>query len=148
MVNLTDLFSSQKLPQLSGDGFAFTTFDLASHIENNRLVIDKAVVKGQGLNLFGQGSIDLKTNQADLIIMVAPLKTIDAIITNLPIIGQVAGGKDQAVISIPVGIKGDLKDPSVSLLPPEAIGEGIINLITNTLKMPLAIFTPLTQLSQ
>jgi len=148
VVNLTDLFSEQKLPQLSGEGFAFTALDLASHIDNNKLVIDRGVVKGQGLNLFGQGSIDLKTNQANLIIMVAPLKTIDAIITNLPIIGQVAGGKDKAVISIPVGIKGDLKDPSVELLPPEAIGEGIVNLITNTLKMPLAVFTPLSQISR
>jgi hypothetical protein len=148
VVNLTDLFSEQKLPQLGDAGYAFSNLELASHVENNRLIIDKAVVKGQGLNLFGQGSIDLKTSQADLIIMVAPLKTIDAIITNLPIIGQVAGGRDKAVISIPVGIKGDLNDPSVSLLPPEAIGEGIVNLITNTLKMPLAIFTPLTHIGQ
>ncbi len=148
VVNLTDLFSEQKLPQLGGDGFAFSNLDLSSHIDNNRLVIDQAVVKGQGLNLFGQGTIDLKNDRVDLIIMVAPLKTIDAIITNLPIIGQVAGGKDKAVISIPVGIKGNLKDPTVSLLPPEAIGEGIINLITNTLKMPLAIFTPLAQIGQ
>jgi hypothetical protein len=148
VVNLTDLFSEQKLPQLGDDGFSFTNLDLASHIDNNLLIIDKAVVKGQGLNLFGQGSIDLRTNQANLIIMVAPLKTIDAIITNLPIIGRVAGGKDRAVISIPVGLKGNLQDPAVNLLPPEAISEGIVNLITNTLKMPLAIFTPLSQIGQ
>lgn len=148
VVNLTDLFTNQKLPQLGGDGFAYSSLEIESHIENNQLVIEKAVVKGKGLNLFGSGKIDLQNGQADLIIMVAPLKSIDAIITNLPLIGQVAGGRDKALISIPVGLKGDLRDPSVTLLPAEAIGEGIVNLIVNTFKMPLAIFSPLTNLGK
>jgi hypothetical protein len=147
VVNLTDLFTSQKLPQLGDDGFAYSSLEVESRIKNNQLLIEKAVVKGKGLNLFGQGKIDLQSGQADLIIMVAPLKSIDAIITNLPLIGTVAGGKDQALISIPVGLKGDLRDPNVSLLPPEAIGEGIVNLIVNTFKMPLAIFSPLTKVA-
>lgn len=148
VVNLTDLFSSQKLPQLGDDGFAYSSLEIESRIKDNQLLIEKAVVKGNGLNLFGQGKINLQSGQADLIIMVAPLKSIDAIITHLPLIGKVAGGKDQALISIPVGLKGDLRDPSVTLLPPEAIGEGIVNLIINTFKMPLAIFSPLTNVDR
>lgn len=144
VVNLTDLFTTEQLPQLGGDGFSYSSLEIDSRIKDNQLLIEKAVVKGKGLNLFGQGKIDLQSGQADLIIMVAPLKTIDAIVTNLPLIGTVAGGKDQALLSIPVGLKGDLRDPSVTLLPPEAIGEGIVNLIVNTFKMPLAIFSPLT----
>jgi hypothetical protein len=144
VVNLTDLFTAQPLPQLGDDGFAYSSLEIESRIKGNQLLIEKAVVKGKGLNLFGQGKIDLQSGQADLIIMVAPLKSIDAIVTNLPLIGTVAGGKDQALLSIPVGLKGDLRDPSVTILPPEAIGEGIVNLIVNTFKMPLAIFSPLT----
>ncbi|NTV15549.1 MAG: AsmA family protein [Desulfobulbaceae bacterium] len=146
VVNLTDLFTSQQLPKLVGDGFAYSNLEIDSHIEKNLLIIEKAVVKGQGINLFGSGTVDLQNGHADLIIMVAPLKTLDAIVTNLPLIGQVVGGKDKALISIPVGLKGDLRDPEVTLLPPEAIGAGIINLFVNTFKMPLAIFSPLTNL--
>lgn len=146
VVNLTDLFTSQKLPQLGDDGFAYSSLEIDSRIKDNQLLIEKAVVKGKGLNLFGQGKIDLQSGQADLIIMVAPLKSIDAIITHLPLIGTVAGGKDQALLSIPVGLKGDLRDPTVTLLPPEAIGEGIVNLLVNTFKMPLAIFSPFTDI--
>ncbi len=148
VVNLTDLFSSQALPQLGGDGFYYSSLEVESHIESNRLLIEKAVVKGKGINLFASGTIDLQNGQADLIIMVAPLKSIDAIVTNLPIIGQVVGGKDKALISIPVRLKGDLRDPEVTLLPAEAIGDGIVNLFVNTFKMPLAIFSPLTNLGQ
>ncbi|HSH14308.1 MAG TPA: AsmA-like C-terminal domain-containing protein, partial [Desulfurivibrionaceae bacterium] len=148
VVNLTDLFTTQPLPKLGDDGFAYSSFEIESRIKDNQLLIEKAVVKGTGLNLFGEGKIDLQSGQADLTIMVAPLKTIDAIITHLPLIGPVAGGKDQALLSIPVGLKGDLRDPNVTLLPPEAIGEGIVNLIINTFKMPLAIFSPFTNISR
>lgn len=148
VVNLTDLFTTQPLPKLGDDGFAYSSFEIESRIRDNQLLIEKAVVKGTGLNLFGQGKIDLQSGQADLIIMVAPLKTIDALITHLPLIGPVAGGKDQALLSIPVGLKGDLRDPSVTLLPPEAIGEGIVNLIINTFKLPLAIFSPFTNINR
>jgi hypothetical protein len=148
VVNLTDLFTTQPLPQLGDDGFAYSSLEITSQIKDNQLLIEKAVVKGKGLNLFGQGKIDLQSGQADLIVMVAPLKSIDAIITNLPLIGTVAGGKDQALLSIPVGLKGDLRDPSVTLLPPEAIGEGIVNLLINTFKMPLAIFSPLRNIDR
>jgi len=148
VINLTDLFTNQQLPQLGGDGFAYSSLEVESHIDNHQLIIDKAVVKGKGLNLFASGKINLQNGQAELIIMVAPLKSLDAIVTNLPIIGQVFGGKDKALISIPVGLKGDLRDPEVTLLPPEAIGEGIVNLFVNTFKMPLAIFSPLTNLGR
>jgi len=148
VVNLTDLFTSQKIPQLDNDGFAYSSLEIDSRIQNNQLLIEKAVVKGTGINLFGQGKIDLQSGQADLIIMVSPLKSLDAIITNLPIIGKIAGGQAKALITIPVGLKGDLRDPSVTLLPPEAIGEGIVTLIINTLKAPLAIFSPLINLGR
>jgi hypothetical protein len=75
--------------------------------------------------------------------MLAPLKTMDAILTSIPILGKVVGGTDKAVISIPVSLKGSLIDPTVTLLPAEAIGEGLRNLVANTLMMPFQILSPL-----
>ncbi len=143
IVNLSDIFSAQKLPDFGQKGFAYSEMNIASHVENNMLVIDKAIIKGEGLNLYGQGKINLADWTADLTVMVAPLKTVDAVLTNIPLIGKVVGGADKAVISIPVSLKGSLRDPDVALLPPGAIGEGLLNLITNTLMMPFQIFSPL-----
>ena len=75
--------------------------------------------------------------------MLAPLKTMDAIITNIPLIGKVVGGEDKAVISIPVSLKGDFRDPKITVLPPEAIGEGFLNLVANAFMMPFQIISPL-----
>ncbi|MEN8135322.1 MAG: AsmA-like C-terminal domain-containing protein [Thermodesulfobacteriota bacterium] len=143
VINLRDIFSGADLPDFANKGFAYSKIDITSHVEDNKLRIDKAFIAGEGLNIFGQGTIDLADWSADLIVMVAPLKTVDAVFTNIPLIGKVLGGKDKAVLSIPVALKGDLRDPDVTILPPEAIGKGLLNLIGNTLMMPFQIFSPL-----
>ncbi len=143
VINLRDIFSGADLPDFANEGFAYSKVDITSHVEDNKLHIDKAFIAGEGLNIFGQGTIDLADWSADLIVMVAPLKTVDAVFTNIPVIGKVLGGKDKAVLSIPVALRGDLRDPDVTILPPEAIGKGLLNLIANTLMMPFQIFSPL-----
>jgi len=143
VVNLRDIFSGTNLPDFAEEGFAYSKIDITSHIEGNRLKIDKAFIDGEGLNIFGQGTINLDDWSADLILMVAPLKTVDAVVSKIPLLGKVAGGKDKAVISIPVALKGNLRDPKVTILPPEAIGEGFLNLVGNTLMMPFQILSPL-----
>jgi hypothetical protein len=103
----------------------------------------RAVIRGEGLNLFALGELDLATLQADLTVLIAPLKTIDTMLGNIPLIGRAFGGKDTAIVTIPVGVKGNIKNPKVTLLPPEAVGEGIINLVTETLKIPFKILEPI-----
>lgn len=44
VVNVTDLFSSSDMPDLSGKGFQYSRMDVETHVENNRLIIDKAVI--------------------------------------------------------------------------------------------------------
>ena len=100
------------------------------------------VVKGEGLNLFGRGEINLDNFDSDLIILIAPLKTLDAVITRLPLIGRVIGGEDKTLITIPISVKGNLNEPIITALPPEAIGDAIINLVKGTFTLPLRILTP------
>jgi hypothetical protein len=143
VVNLRDIFTGAGLPDFANKGFAYAKVDITSQVKGNKLSIDKAFIDGEGLNIFGQGTIALADWSTDLTVMLAPLKTVDAVLTNIPLIGKVVGGKDKALISIPVAIKGDLRDPTVTILPPEAIGKGLINLVANTLMMPFQILSPL-----
>ncbi|MBU0484652.1 MAG: AsmA-like C-terminal domain-containing protein [Proteobacteria bacterium] len=143
VINLADLFSSSFLPDMKEEGFKYSKLDIKSHIKNNNLVIDQAIINGKGLNLFGRGKINLVEATTDITMLVAPLKTIDSIISSVPIIGRVIGGKDATLIAIPVGIKGALKDPEITVLPAKAIGESIIHLVTGTLKLPFTILSPI-----
>jgi hypothetical protein len=142
LVNITDLFSPHDPSSIGQKGFRYTDLDLKTVIRDNRLFITKCVIKGEGLNLFAKGDMGLDTLDADFTVLVAPLKTIDAILGRIPLVGRAIGGKDAALVTIPVGIKGNIEDPQVTLLPPQAVSEGIVSLVQETLKLPFSILSP------
>jgi hypothetical protein len=72
-------------------------------------------------------------------VLVAPLKTVDSVITRIPLVGDILGG---SLISIPVSVKGDLKKPDVTILPPAAVGEGLLGIMQRTLELPVQVIQP------
>jgi len=76
-------------------------------------------------------------------VMVAPLKTIDTIVSKVPLLGKAVGGKDAAIVAFPVKIKGQIEDPEVTVLSPDAVSEAMIDLIKNTLMLPFRILSPI-----
>lgn len=143
VVNLTDLFAGNGFAEMDEEGFPYSDLILTARIDNNELLLDQAIIRGKGLNLFGQGRMNLKNLEVDGTIMVAPLKTLDTLIARVPLVGRAIGGKNGALFTIPVGVTGDIRDPAVILLSPDAIGDTIINLITNILLLPFRILSPI-----
>ena len=143
VLNVIDLFSKNGLPDLLTEGFPFSQMDIKGIIKDNNLIIDYAIIKGKGLNLFGSGKIDLDDMDADMIVLVAPLKTIDTIVSKVPLLGKAIGGKDATIVAFPVKIKGQIKDPEVTVLSPDAVGGAMIDLVKNTLMLPFRILSPI-----
>lgn len=143
VVNLTDIFTSDGFPKFDEKGFAYSELILETSIKDNELIIDKAIVRGEGLNLFARGKLHLDTYQADITVLIAPFKTLDTLVAKVPLVGRAIGGKEAAIITIPVGVKGDIRDPTVTVLAPGAVGEGLLNIVTNTLLLPFNILSPI-----
>ncbi len=143
VLNVIDLFSKNGLPDLFTEGFPFSRMDINGIVKDNNLIIDHAIIKGKGLNLFGRGEIDLDDMDADMIVLVAPLKTIDTIVSKVPLLGKAIGGKDATIVAFPVKIKGQIKDPEVTVLSPDAVGGAMIDLVKNTLMLPFRILSPI-----
>ena len=141
LLNVTDIFSGG-LPDLFNEGYSYSDLDFDGRVKDGDLIVKKMTIKGRGLNIFATGSIDLDKFNSNLIFLIAPFKTIDAIISNIPILGRALGGKTGALITIPVGVNGPVRDPDVTLLPPKAVGSGILNLMKDTFKIPLYIIEP------
>ena len=143
VLNVIDLFSKNGLPDLLTEGFPFSRMDIKGIIKDNNLIIDHVIIKGKGLNLFGRGEIDLDDMDADMTVLVAPLKTIDTIVSKVPLLGKAIGGKDATIVAYPVKIKGQIEDPEVTVLSPYAVGEAMIDLVKNTLMLPFRILSPI-----
>jgi len=138
VVNITDLFEEQVV-DTGEKGFPFTQLDIDSHIDANNLIFDRAIIRGEGLNLFYHGELHLDDYDLDLTLLIAPLKTFDTMISKVPIIGHPVMDKYESVITIPVAVKGPIDDPVITPLHPSAIGDKILDLVRDTILMPYTI---------
>jgi len=145
VVNITDLFDAEVSKTKGKKGFPFSQMDIDTHIHANNLVIDRAIIHGEGLNLFARGEIHLDDYDADLTLLIAPFKTFDTMVSKVPIIGHPVTGEDGSMISIPVAVKGPIADPSITPLHPEALGDAVFNLLKGTFMLPYNILKPLNK---
>ena len=139
VVNLTEIFRG-KIPDLMQGGLAYDQMDIQVDIKDSVCTIKQAVIDGASADIAAQGTVNLLTGQADMIVLVAPFKTIDAIVKYTPIIGDWLGG---TLVSIPVKVSGPFADPTVTPLSPSAVGSSLMNLLENTVKLPVKIVEPL-----
>ena len=138
ILNVTEIYRGE-VPDLTGDGFAYHTMTASAKLQGGKLIMEECSIDGASMGIACEGDIDLVDKKVDLIILVAPFKTVDRIVDILPLIGGVLGGK---LISIPFRAKGDLSDPDVYALPPTAVGSGILGILERTLKLPITIIQP------
>jgi hypothetical protein len=139
LLNITEIFKG-KLPDLVQEGFAYQSITAEGTLQNGKLVVNEGIVKSASMDMFGAGDIDLTAKKLDLTVVVAPLKTVDFVISKIPIVSHILGG---TLVSIPIKIKGNWADPMVTPMSPTAIGSGLLGIIERTLKLPIKLVEPL-----
>jgi hypothetical protein len=145
VLNITDIFSSSDgLPDLVQEGLSYKTLELQNEIKDNQLNIKTAVLKGEGMNIFAHGSMDLIEYKTDFTLLIAPLKTIDSIISKIPILREaLLKGKTQSIMTIPVGITGEITSPEINILPASAVGKSILNIFSDIITLPFTVLSPI-----
>jgi hypothetical protein len=135
LLNVTQIFLG-KVPDLAHDGFAYNTLSAKGTLSDGTLKIEEAVLDGSSMNIVGQGEVDVRTKKVDIVALASPLKTIDTILRMIPVVRYVLGG---SLVSVAVKAKGDLDDPTVSILPPSAVVKGLLGVVERVLKLPVKI---------
>ncbi len=85
--------------------------------------------------------MDLIGQQLDLTFLVAPLRTVDRIVSWMPLVSHILEG---SLISFPVRASGDLRDPTLVPLSPAAVGAGLFGILKNIIKLPVTMVDLLT----
>ncbi len=137
VINIVDIFSLNK-GLLEGSS-PYKKLFVDANIESGKVHLKKAYIKGQGINFFSTGDVYLEEGSLDLIIFVQPLKTVDKIITSLPIIGGIIGGENKSLFAIPVEVSGDWRDPKVRTLPAKTVTDIFKKLIINVITAPFTM---------
>jgi AsmA-like protein len=127
------------LSDLTSGGMEYHSIVVDNDVRGGTLHIRRAVVDAPSMKIVGEGSIDFAGKRVDLTLLVAPLKSVDYVVSRIPIISGVLGG---SLVSIPVKVSGDLSDPTVTALEPDAIGGGLLRVMKRTMKLPFKIIQP------
>lgn len=139
ILNVTEIYRGE-VPDLLGEGFAYEAMTIKANFEGKKLIMEECYVDGASMGIACDGEIDLVEDKINLVILVAPFKTVDRIVKKIPLVSSVLGGK---LVSIPFRAKGDLDDPVVIPLSPTAVGSGVLGMLERTLKLPINIIQPL-----
>ena len=139
ILNVTEIYRGD-VPDLVGEGFAYEAMTIKANFEGKKLVMEECSIDGASMGIACDGAIDLAEDKINLVILVAPFKTVDRIVKNIPLVGRVLGGK---LVSIPFRARGDLDDPVVIPLSPTAVGSGVLGVLERTLKLPITMIQPL-----
>ena len=138
-LNLTELLRG-KLPDMGRDGFAYKSVRIKGDIKNGRLALKEAIIEGETLNLVADGEIDIAAGKLDMTVLVAPFKTIEAILGKIPLLKSVLANK---LITVPVRVSGDLNNPNIILLDPKAVGGHVLDIMEGILDLPFKVVDPL-----
>jgi hypothetical protein len=127
------------LGDITKAGLPYDTIDVTGDVRGGTLVLTNAVFHGPFMKTVGEGSIDLVEGTVDITLLVAPLKSVDKVVSWIPVIGGVLGGN---LVSIPVKVSGKLNDPKVVPMDPAAVGSSMLRLMTRTLERPVKAVKP------
>jgi hypothetical protein len=139
ILNVTEIYRGE-VPDLTGEGFGYNEMVIKADFKGKKIIMEECAIDGASMGLACEGEIDLVEDKINLVILVAPFKTVDRIVRNIPLVSSVLGGK---IVSIPFRAKGDIDNPTVIPLSPTAVGSGVLGIMERTLKLPITIIQPL-----
>jgi hypothetical protein len=137
-LNVSQLLLGQ-MPDMGTDGFAYKSIKIRGDVKGGRLVLQQAIVEGSTVNLVADGWVDFGTDQIDMTVLVAPFKTIEYILSKIPILRNVLANR---LVTVPVRVTGNRHNPDVTPLDPTATGKHLLNLMEGILKLPFKVLSP------
>lgn len=138
LLNVSQLFSF-KLPDVNSEGVPFSRLTAELAFDKGVISSEQVVIDSEALNMVYVGNYDMIRDELDLLAVVKPLRTIDKVVTRLPIAGWILGGEEKALITAQFKVTGRGADPDVEAIPITAMSRGILGIVQRTLGLPLKL---------
>ncbi|MBB42981.1 MAG: hypothetical protein CMM44_04355 [Rhodospirillaceae bacterium] len=122
LASLTGLLNA-----LSGEGISFVRFHAPLRWQDNRLRFANARTVGSELGLTGEGTFDLKRDTLDVKGTIVPAYTINSVLGNIPLLGNIfTGKKGSGVFAVNYRVIGPISNPGVKVNPLSALAPGFL----------------------
>jgi hypothetical protein len=138
VLNATEILRG-KVPDLRSDRLPYESLKVQATLQNGAFALSEVALSGPTVGIAGSGTVDVIGKRFDLEFVVAPLRTVDFIVGNTPVVSNIMGGK---IVTVPVRITGDWEDPDVAVLSAGAVGTRLLEIMKNTLMLPIDLVEP------
>ena len=115
------------LNTLTGNGIYFDRLSAPFIYHDGLLILKEAKAHGAAMGMTADGNIDLNKSTLDLTGVLVPSYTLNSLIGNLPLIGDLLqGGEGKGLVALSYGIHGNMKDPAVHMNPLSVLTPGFL----------------------
>ncbi len=137
-LNVTESLKGQ-LPDMTKDEFVYKSIKTKATFQGGKVHLSECIIDSPSMEIISEGYVDYIRNKIDLIVLVAPFKTIDWVVKKIPLVRRVLQG---TLVAVPVRVSGDLADPKVSPMSASAVGSSLLGVVKRTLELPFTVIEP------
>ncbi len=135
LLNVSQIFAG-KLPDMDKEGMPFTLMEGSMLIGAGQIKTEDLKITSEAMNLSVVGTQGIVDDTLDFNLGVMPLRTVDKIITSIPIAGWVLAGKDKALITAQFKITGTSEKPQVTAVPIGSVSKTVFGIFKRILGLP------------
>lgn len=135
LLNVSQVFTGN-LPDMDREGMPFDLLEGSAQINAGLVYTDDLKISGEAMNLSLVGTRDLNNDTTNMILAVMPLRTIDKVVSSIPIAGWVLGGEDRALLTGYFKIEGSSENPTVTAIPVGTLSGAVGGIFRRTLGLP------------
>jgi hypothetical protein len=115
---------------LQGSGILFGTSSIGFRSQDNRVYLSDGLLSGPMVALTLSGLVDTRNEALELKGAVVPLSSINSILGDLPLIGDlIVGRKGEGIIGVDYSITGSSSNPKISVNPLSMLAPGFLKRI-------------------
>ncbi len=135
LLNVSQILAG-KAPDMDKEGMPFTLLEGSVRIADGRLRTDDLHVESVAMNLSLVGERNLIEDTVNFDLGVMPLRTVDKVVSNIPIAGWVLAGEDKALFTAHFKIKGPSDAPKVRPIPIDSVSNTVFGIVKRTFGLP------------
>jgi hypothetical protein len=135
LLNVSQIFAG-KLPDMDKEGMPFTLLAGSVQLGAGKATTKDLKITSEAMNLSAVGTHNLNDDTLDFTLGVMPLRTVDKVITSIPIAGWLLAGKNKALITAHFKIEGTSEKPKVTAIPIGSVSDTVFGIFKRTLGLP------------
>lgn len=136
LLNVSQIFAG-KLPDMDKEGMPFTLLEGSVQIGDGKATTKDLRITSEAMNLSAVGTHNLNDDTLDSTLGVMPLRTVDKIVSSIPIAGWLLAGENKAIVTAYFKIEGSKEQPKVTPIPIDSVSSTVFGIFKRTLGFPV-----------